>query len=369
MNKIRVLLVTGSYPPMRCGVGDYTERLARAFIDQSGVELRVMTSLAQGPTADDPSWLHRVMPSWRIAALPYFFSVYRAFRPNIVHVQFPTQGYRVATGPTLIPLVSRWLMGASVVGTWHEYPPRGWTKAAVAMWGMAMAASAVIFVRPDYPDHVDGMLARMLGKTPLTFIPNASVLPVVALSSVERAYLRNEIGCSDRQLVSFFGFAHPNKSVEQLFEIADPQQHHLLLISELSPTDPYHERLRSLAKSDRWRGKVTVTGFVEAERVACLLAASDAAIFPFDNGGGSWNSSLHAATSQGVFSIVTSRERSGYIADQNIYYATPADINEMRVALDQYVGTRTPRNTAGSPDQWSAIASTHIDLYRSLVQR
>ena len=354
---------------MRCGVGDYTERLAHALADQGGAELRVLTSLAQGPLAGDPSWLHRVMPSWRIAALPHFFSVYRAFRPDIVHVQFPTQGYRVATGPTLIPLLTRWLLGVSVVETWHEYPPRGWTKTAVAMWGMAIAASAVIFVRPEYPEHVDGMLARMLGKAPFAFIPNASVIPVVALTSVEQADLRNEIGCGDRQLVSYFGFAHPHKGIEQLFEIADPQRHHLLLISELSPTDPYHKRLLSLAGSERWRGKATITGFVEAEGVARLLAASDAAIFPFDNGGGSWNSSLHAATSQGVFSIVTSREWSGYIADQNVYYAIPSAVDEMRGALDRYAGTRTHGNVAAAPDQWSTIAAAHIELYRSLIQR
>lgn len=354
---------------MRCGVGDYAERLARTLADQGGVELRVLTSLAQEPTADDPSWLCRVMPSWRIASILHFFSVFRAFRPDIVHVQFPTQGYRAVAGPLLIPLLARWMLGASIVATWHEYPSRGRTKAAVAMWGMAMAASAVIYVRPDYPDHIDGMLAWMLGRAQLKFIPNASVIPAVELSMDERIGLRNQIGCGDRQVVSFFGFAYPHKGVERLFEVADPQRHHLVLIGELSQADPYHSKLLLLANSGAWRGNVTITGFVQPEHAARLLAASDAAIFPFRDGGGTWSSSLHAAISQGIFTITTSRERNGYVASENVYYTNPSGIGEMREALARYAGVRASAHARGSSGQWASIASAHIQLYRSLIQR
>ena len=40
---IRVLLITGSYPPMKCGVGSYSQRLAMALADYSGVKVTVLT--------------------------------------------------------------------------------------------------------------------------------------------------------------------------------------------------------------------------------------------------------------------------------------------------------------------------------------
>jgi glycosyltransferase involved in cell wall biosynthesis len=352
---------------MRCGVGDYTGRLVQALHERADMKVRVLTSRLPDAAAADPAWLHRVMPSWRIEALPQYLAVAREFRPDIVHLQYPTQGYRVASGPVLIPLLARLRLGAGVVETWHEFPPPGFGKQTIAMWGLAAPAQAVIYVRPDYPKHVSGILALALGGAPLRFIPNASVIPVVRLSSAERSALRVELGCDDRRIVSFFGFAYPSKGVDQLFQVADPEKHHLLLIGELLESDPYHRRLRELAGSDRWRGKVTIAGFAEPERVARLLAASDAAVFPFRGGGGMWNSSLHAATSQGTFTIVTSSERHGYAADQNVYYAAAGAIDDMRAALTRHAGTRTAGESIAADSDWADIARAHAELYRSVV--
>ncbi len=350
---------------MRCGVGDYTAHLAQALRERADLELLVLTSRLPDSAAQDPAWLCRIMPSWRIEALPQYLAAAREFRPDIVHLQYPTQGYRVATGPILIPMLARLRLGASVVETWHEFPPRSLTKETIAMWGLAASAQAVIYVRPDYPKHVSGMLARVLGSAPLRFIPNASVIPTVQISPAERSALREKLGCDDRQIISFFGFAHPNKGVDQLFRIADPEKHHLLLIGELLESNPYHQQLRELAGSDRWRGKVTITGFVDPDRAARLLAVSDAAVFPFSGGGGVWNSSLHAATLQGTFVITTSTERNGCDAGQNIYYARPGAIEEMRAALGHHAGARVPARE--SQDGWADIARRHAEIYEALV--
>lgn len=364
---MKVLLVTGSYPPMHCGVGDYTACLAQALVQRGDVELLVLTNRLPDSIAEEPTWLRRTMPSWRIEALSRFLAVACEFRPDVVHLQYPTQGYRVATGPILIPMLARLRLGVSVVETWHEYPPRSFSKETIAMWGLAASAQAVIYVRPDYPKHVSGMLARVLGGAPLRFIPNASVIPVVQLAPAARSALREKLGCGDRRIVSFFGFAHPNKGVDQLFRIADPEKHHLLLIGELLESDPYHQHLRALAESDRWRGKVTITGFVDPDRAARLLAVSDAAVFPFSGGGGVWNSSLHAAMSQGTFAVITSRERRGYTADQNIYYAAPGAIDEMRAAVAQYAGIRPTGRSSAVDDTWAEIARAHAEFYGSVV--
>lgn len=354
---------------MRCGVGDYTERLACALREQPDIELEVLATQMPVVPPLDPPWLRRAMPSWRVGALWQFLAAAREFRPNVVHLQYPTQGYRVATGPMLIPMLARARLGAVVVETWHEYPPKRFSKETIAMCTIAAAAQAVIYVRPDYPGHVTGMLARVLGDAPLCFIPNASVIPTIELSSAERAALRIQIGCGERQIISFFGFAYPHKAVEQLFEIADPEKHHLLLIGELSQSDTYHRQLRALADSARWRGKVTITGFVDPQRAARLLAVADAAVFPFVKGGGVWNSSLHAAIFQGTFVVVTSPERRGYEAGQNIYYAAPGAIDEMQAALARYAGRRLPQRVSEPSSKWSGIARAHAELYRSLIPR
>jgi glycosyltransferase involved in cell wall biosynthesis len=361
---LRVLLVSGSYPPMRCGVGDYTERLAVALRGQPGVEVQVVTSTESGAAAGDQPWVRPAMPSWRLVALADFATVLGQFRPDIVHIQYPTQGYRVASGPVAIPFVAR-LRGAAVVVTWHEYPPQKFSREMMAMCIMAAAAQAVVYVRPDYGDRIRGALAHALGDAPLRFIPNASVIPAVTLSEADRRNVRAALGCNEEKLVAFFGFAYPHKGVHLLFEIADPKKHRLLLISELAEADEYHRTVQRLASSERWRGRVVVTGFAPPEDVARLLAAADAAVFPFAGGGGMWNSSLHAATSQGTFTIATSVAQRGYFEEQNTYYAEPGAVDEMRTALERHAGRRMPSG-GNAALAWRDIAREHAALYRAL---
>src|SRR5260370_39959271 len=95
------------------------------------------------------------------------------------------------------------------------------------------------------------------------------------------------------RLVAYFRFAYRPKRVELLFEIADPSQHHLVVIGDLNSKDEYHKSILDRANQAPWSGKATVTGFLPAEEVGRILAAADAIVLPFQDGGGIWNTSIH----------------------------------------------------------------------------
>ena len=101
------------------------------------------------------------------------------------------------------------------------------------------------------------------------------------------------------------------------------------------------------------------------EDAARFLAISDAVVFPHVNGGGGWNTSLHAAVCQGTFVLTTSTERSGYDPVANIYYAPPQAVDHMRQALVSYAGMRN-MNPVDATESWQALAAAHITLYRSV---
>jgi glycosyltransferase involved in cell wall biosynthesis len=360
------MLVTGSYPPMFCGVGDYSARLAAALREE-GADVHVLTTRRPEHSAENAAWVHEEMPSWTQGSIREFYTALCRINPDIVHVQYPTQGYHYATAPALLLLMARIRRNFSVVSTWHEYPSDNLTKGKICQIVLALISRAVVVVRPEYQLRVRGVLSKALGDIKIHFIPNASVIPTVALDEAERLNIRRQICQTDRPLVTFFGFAYPHKGVEQIFDITDPAKHHLLLIGDLTKSDPYHERLRSLAGSDRWRGHVTITGFVDQQLAARYLAASDAVVFPFVNGGGHWNSSLHAAMAQGTFVITTSETHKGYNPAENVYYSAPNSTAEMSAALRTHIGTRTaPSELSANP--WAVIAQSHLDLYR-LCQR
>lgn len=355
---------------MRCGVGDYTEQLASSLIQHTDIGVSVLTSSvgAAAGAAPDHSEAHYVMPSWSIHGLLSFFSMMRRIKPDIVHVQFPAQGYIPPLGGLAwIPIICRLVFRVPVVQTWHEYIPDKAPDTLSCMYKMALGASALIVVRPDYTSRIPKTMRFLLGRASIRLIPNVSNVPTVILSPDERAAIRGKLDCGESRLVAHFGFVYPHKGTDLLFHISDPAKHRLLIIGELSERDPFHARLLARAASPEWRGKVTITGFVPGAEAARLLAAADAVVFPFMSGGGNWNTSVHAATSQGSFVLMTSAGRNGYDAAANIYYARPGAIDEMRRALAEYSGARNPR-VETAEETWAAMAAAHHKLYLSLLR-
>ena len=128
---MRVLLISGSYPPDACGVGDYTMRLARALAKQPDWEVAVLTGPAAsggapGGVTDElpaPTVIH-CPGAWAFSALPRIVTAVRQWAPDVVHFQYPTQGFFGWRLPALLPALLRCL-GFPSVQTWHEPPPTG----------------------------------------------------------------------------------------------------------------------------------------------------------------------------------------------------------------------------------------------------
>src|SRR5256885_4840285 len=88
---LRVLMVTGSFPPAPCGVGDYTSLLANSLNELHRVSVRLLTSAGQ-PLPDDPVWVARKVPAWTEKHLEPYRRLLTTYEPDIVHLQYPTQG-------------------------------------------------------------------------------------------------------------------------------------------------------------------------------------------------------------------------------------------------------------------------------------
>jgi glycosyltransferase involved in cell wall biosynthesis len=190
---------------------------------------------------------------------------------------------------------------------------------------------------------------------------------MIRLSDAERSALRLRLSPASSRLVVFFGFAHAAKRIELLFKIADPERDRLVLICDLNSADAYQASiLRSINRAP-WAGNVNVTGFLPSGEVARILAAADAVVLPFQNGGGLWNTSIRAAIAQGTFVLTTSYERHGYDSSENVYYARPEDVPEMREALRTFIGNRNSETVKDPRSEWDSIASEHVSLFKAVA--
>ena len=360
---LRVLLVTGSYPPDRCGVGDYTSMLASALSATGEIEVGILTSLASTAPTGHEHAVPRPLKSirhWRLRDLRQFRSVIKSWRPDIVHLQYPTQGYASGWLPALIPLLGRW-MGSPSVQTWHE----AFGGSQGIRLALMLASNPVsIVVRSNFMQLVHPILRPMLVRRELNLIPNASAIPRTTRTASEIAEVRDRLLGSQRRLIVFFGFLLAKKGAELLYEIADPATDKLVFVGPSDKEDTYLGELQRLADQPRWSGKVLFTGFVESAEAAVILAASDAVVLPFRDGGGDWNTSIHGAVVNGAFVVTTSAEKSGYDSRTNVYHAPIDDVVVMKKALREggSHGRERDSNT-DAEDDWHRIARAHIAVY------
>lgn len=360
---MKILLTTGTFPPGKCGVGDYSYSLAKALAQDRDIDVAVLTGASCGDVeAPERFEVYPVIDQWRLVETLKVIRIIGRWSPDIVHIQYPSQGYVKRLLPLFLPMIA-YLMGARVVQTWHEAYSR---RHALEFLLKAVVPSRIVVVRPNYRKELRPLFRWIATKKKFVFIRNASSIRRVVLEDAEKDELRVRYLRGQNRLVVFFGFVYPHKGVEQLFEIANPVSDHIVIAGEVREGDAYRKSIIERASQDPWQGKVTVTGFIPARDVAALLAVADAVVLPFRIGGGEWNTSIHASVLQGTFTITTSLTRNGYDKKNNIYYAKPNDTQEMKSALQAHAGTRREQNAELDGDEWQQIAMEHRALYESL---
>jgi glycosyltransferase involved in cell wall biosynthesis len=358
-NVLRVAILTGSYPPEPCGVGDYAQHLVQHLAAREGLAIEAWVGTTW-PGPPEPRVRPVLDPSWG-RTLRNLRRGLAEFRPHVVHIQYPTQGYGRRFLPWLLPLLLR-LRAVRLVATWHEYFGE-WLPRALPS---AMVAAAVVVVRPGYRERLRATTRLALGRRRIHMVRNASSIPRVVHDQRSREELRQQAGCGPRRLVAYFGFAYPAKGAHLLFDLLDPEREKLVLIGRLEPDDPYQRALLDRCAEPRWRDAIHRVGWQPDAAVAAWLAAADAVVLPFAAGGGVWNSSLHAAVLQGTFVLTTAVERRGYDPQMNVYFAVPGDLAEMRQALDQHAGFRLLAVPSGLAE-WPVIAEEHHRIYRDVM--
>jgi glycosyltransferase involved in cell wall biosynthesis len=362
---MRALLISGSLPPMKCGVGDYTAHLAEALARCKGMSVAVLTDVQAQPIPANFNFeVFPVARGWRMSDVSRIAMAAKRWRPDVVHIQYPTQGYGRRYLPWLLPTLFR-LANVPIVQTWHGYDPQMSRRNILN----ALLDGGLVTVRPEFKAMMSPWYTWLNRRKHFQFIPNASTIPKVRLTETEKSIVRSSFCGTPKKLIAFFGFAYGERRIELLFQVADPRHHHLVLICDLNPADAYQQMILNLVNREPWAGGVTVTGFLPAEDVGRILATADAVVLPFQNGAGMWNTSIRAALNQGTFVLTTALERHGYDSGENIYYARPDDVADMRDGLQSFIGRRSSSDGEDPRSEWESIAQTHMCLFSKVAGR
>lgn len=351
------MFVVGTLPPGKCGVGDYVQELAvavarefreRAHAVSFGSAVQCRTYEPDGSIVDTAATRDGLFGLFRLLKL---------HQPDVVHVQFPSQGFYGRYLPAVLPVICT-LLGRKVVVSHHEiYRSTGWSRALL----QSLGSRASVFVRPNFIEQCPKVVRWVLASKPSAFIRNASPIAPSRLGERARQDLRADLVKGRRRLLVFFGFVYPSKRVHLLFQIGNPETDRILIAGDCTD-DLYKAEILNEAASNGWRpSDYELLGFLDPQRSSDILSAADAVILPFMDGGGEWNTSIHGAVSQGTLVITTSRSRMGFDPDQNVSYREPCDVNGMKSDLDRWSGRRVPARDPQA--EWTEIAARHAEIY------
>ena len=388
---MRVLLLTGEYPSMQGGVGDYTHSLGTALAALE-VDVHVLTSRQAGPAHLIPPGIDNVYPevdSWGWGLAKQVRTLAHAIEADIVHIQYQSAAYNLHPAVNLLP---RGLHGSPwphhVVTTFHDLRvPYLFPKAGPLRWraNLELARQSDRAIVTNAEDHRRlSQIGDLAGR--LVEIPIGANIQPMPPAGYDRVAQRARWGVGpDDLLLCYFGFLNDSKGGEELMlatarlaEAGLPV--HLLMIGgQLGASDPtnaaYFQRVQALIVEQGIADRVHWTGFTGEAEVSANLLASDIAVLPYRDGASFRRGSLMAAIAHGL--PVVSTEPSVAIPEmkqrENIWLApiqSPQGLVEGIEHLWRDPAARR-RLSQGAKQlselfTWSSIAARHVEAYQQL---
>ena len=333
---MRILLVSGEYPPMQGGVGDYTREMARAFSAQ-GHDVWVLVPAGLGATYSQRSTSPRhVLPlirNWKWGSWGQVLSALREARPDVIDIQYQAAAYDMRSPAiNLLPWrLRRSGIGTPIVVTYHDLkPPYLFPKAGPlrerSLRVLARHSDAIVLTNEeDYleasawpfacpPSHGGEPRApHRRCRTTIHQVPIGSNIAVSPPAGYDRTTWRTRLGYGPGDFVwAYFGFLNESKGGETLISAlaaSDPDTHLLMIGGRVGSSDAtnraYAARVESMMAELGITDRVQWTGYVPVEEVSAALLSADVLVLPYRDGISFRRGSLHAALAHGCAIVST----------------------------------------------------------------
>lgn len=337
MNKqLSVLMITGSYPPDICGVGDYVGKLYNTVDSLDALDLQLYHSR-----------------DWSLGSLFRHIRNIRSKKADVLHMQYPTEGYGYSMLPQMLALVFR----KRLILTLHELSNRNLLgKLATILF--LFIARRIIFTIAEEQAYAAKICPWIRRKSEVINI--GSNIPRVSTDR-ERSYE-----------VASFGHIRPVKGIETFIELAAKAKEQrlpwrFLIAGQILPK--YEDYYQQLRLSTRELNVTWITNMDDYE-VSRLLQSSAAAYFPYPDGVSLRRGTFFAALVNGVPVITTKGDKTPADFGEMFYLAnnTADVIPAVQDILDGSVASLEKQERSkvyARRFDWQHIAEQHLSVYKA----
>ncbi len=325
---MRVLFVTGEFPPMQGGVGDCTNEIAKA-LGMCGVECHVLTTdegrrTPERRSGSDGGWttgasesrvqVHRSVRKWDWGCLSIIRRAIRETRADIVHVQYQTAAFGMHPAINFTPrLFLRLGQQIRFATTFHDlrvpylFPKAGALRDWITFELARSSDAAIATNEEDY-----ARLVQKLGRR-ASLIPIGSNIDPTLPADYDREAWRRRLGAAPNELLlSYFGFLNDSKGGETLIRaLAEIPHAKLLMIGgQVGASDPtnvaYLARVKNLSAELGTSARLLWTDYAPQAEVSAYFLASDICVLPYRDGASFRRGSFMAALAHGLPIVTTS---------------------------------------------------------------
>lgn len=363
---MKVCFIIGAFPPMKCGIGDYTYNLCKE-LNKKGIQVDVITSTKSINENKDGLNIHNIVDEWTFKSKDIILNKLKELNVDIVHIQYPSEEYGSSIFINLLPLIIRKNLKIKVVETVHEYLNYTY-KGKIRNLINYKFSDVLVTVEKQYIKKIKEFMPMFSKNINIKYIPISSNIPSSNISDVNIKIIKEELELGNNKIISYFGFINELKGFEVLIESIreikkEVKNIKLLILSELNKENDYHNTLMMKIKEYSLSDSIIITGFVDSTiDVANYLKISDLVILPFRDGVSERNGSFLAAYNQGIPIVTTSIERRR--DEEGIYFVRPGDSLEIAKKSKDILEKKVlyKRNIIS----WDKIAEMHREIYIKL---
>lgn len=339
-----MLIITGTYPPRKCGVGDYCQNL-------------ISTSQAK-------TWQLYTDDYWGITSLFQKTKSIKNINFDVANIQYPTVGYATSLLPHLLALYITLILRRKLIVTIHEYSQLGW-KGQLAASIFFRFANHVVFTT-EYERQCAIKKHHYLNK-------KSSIIKIYSNIEVNN----NQPDFHNRQYdMGYFGYIRPDKGLEDYIETAEriqkenPNFRAYIMGQTQDEYSFYHQPLLdSLANSN-----ITLLLNKSGEEVSEILSQTKIAYLPYPDGLTERRGSFLAAllhhclivTTKGNFTTDAQLSTFKFVNKENshttindILNYTASQTEQEITKIDKYINTQVPQS-------WDDVATKYTSLIKSL---
>jgi len=375
---MRVLLVSGSYPPIPDGVGDYTEKVYLETQKQMGEKNVALVTRTPDADMGKRPGVHAIIRTWNLWGGVRTIAFARSWKPDVVHLQYPATGYGRSLSVAFLPLLARIVLpGVRIVLTIHEYSNRTLKGRARLLISM-LASHGIIVVNELYKKDITRH-CPFLGKR-IVYIPIGSNILRHNISREDLRKRRSLLGWGeDDPVLAYFGLLRAEKGIEGLLDVFYGVKrefpHARLLVIGGAEDTLIEDDLKSRVVALGLAQDVVVTGYLPAASVSEHLLLSDVCVLPFPDGVSAKRSSFITAIEHGL-PVVTTNPACP-IRDlkdgENVFLAPVGDtiamVCHIKAMLDSPELRKTLSSNAAQFSRtfaWESIVAKSIEQYRKV---